>query len=82
MNFDRVKFTTLAEKHDMKVQFIKKDGTIRDMRCTLRQEALPELKGWGRNSDPRDVTIVFDLDKKAWRSFRNDRVLESSVLGE
>lgn len=80
MNFDRVSFQNAAQSHDMQVQFLKVDGSIRDMRCTLRNEVCPETKGKGRNTDPRDVTIVFDLDKKAWRSFRNDRVLEVKVI--
>lgn len=61
------------------VEFLKADDTLRVMNCTTAGEIieryLPE-----RNEQPmarkknEDVQIVFDIDKKEWRSFRWDRV--------
>lgn len=81
MEFNRQQFAKQAKASDMKVTFRKVDNSIREMRCTLRPEVVnPTLKGGSRNTDPRDVTPVYDLDAKSWRSFRNDRVISVEVL--
>jgi hypothetical protein len=55
--------------------FVKKDDTIREMKCTLMKSKLPT----GYIVDP-DVEIhenyihVFDLEKQAWRSCRFDSI--------
>lgn len=49
------------------------------MECTLAEYLLPETKKTGRPSNP-DVTVVFDLEKNDWRSFRNDLVLGIELL--
>jgi len=59
------------------VTFTKKDGTSRVMRCTLKEELLPAIdadpdKKERKQSD--ESLAVWDLDKKAWRSFRVDSV--------
>jgi hypothetical protein len=76
MSFDRQDFVKRATKSDMLVVFVKKDKSLREMVCTLKPEVTnPTLKGGTRTSDPRDVTVVYDLEAKGWRSFRNDSVL-------
>lgn len=73
---------------EVKVEFVKSDGTVRLMRCTLNPEHLPQVlttaaltsvDGIVTESRPRkqpDVHSirVFDLDQQAWRSFRFDRL--------
>jgi len=64
------------------VEFTKKDGTKRKMRCTLAEGYVPPP-----SKDPltqkkvravnEEVQVVWDMDKEAWRSFRWD-----SVTGE
>lgn len=77
MNFDRTNFVKQAQKQPMVVRFRKKDNTIRDLVCTLEPSIInPTLKGGVRTSDPRDVTCVYDLENKGWRSFRNESVIE------
>ena len=62
-----------------KIVFTKVDGTIREMICTLKKDILKEhdaLSNRSSNGSKRrineDVVRVFDLEKKAWRSFRID----------
>lgn len=61
----------------VKVEFLKKDGTVREMNATLKQEVLQEL--FPDNDDDFDITLsnenvsaarVIDLDINEWRSFR------------
>ncbi len=63
------------------INFTKKDGTERTMRCTLMESALPQ-----RDSDAEvkphspDVQPVWDVEAQAWRSFRWDSVNSFSAL--
>jgi hypothetical protein len=58
------------------IEFVKKDGTLRFMTCTLREESLPGQKDLFDElkvavvSD--DVLRVFDTIQQGWRSFRWD----------
>ena len=69
----------------VKVVFTKKDGTIREMICTLERRVLEEknveLKNSGRRAND-EVLNVYDLEKDDWRSFRIDNVhtIESCVF--
>jgi hypothetical protein len=62
---------------EVTVTFKKKDGSTRDMRCTLKEELIQPYER-KENSAPKrqndDVLPVFDLDKNEWRSFRLDSV--------
>jgi len=64
------------------VSFTKKDGTVRDMKCTLRADYLPS-KAESESSSTRkanpDVLAVWDLEKEEWRSFRKDSVIAYNV---
>lgn len=62
------------------VTFTKKDGTERVMECTTSAKLVPqeELK---ESSEPKrekkkndDVMPVYDLEAKAWKSFRWDSI--------
>lgn len=61
---------------EVKVTFEKKDGTMREMRCTLKD--VPEYERKTESETPRkkndEVLSVFDLDKNEWRSFRIDSI--------
>ena len=57
------------------IKFRKNDGTVRFLRATLRQGAVPGVKGEQvRRND--DVIAVFDVENQGWRSFRKDAVLD------
>ena len=51
------------------IQFIKKDGSLREMRCTLNEKYLPVKTTEGAKKDNPDVLAVWDIDSNGWRSF-------------
>jgi hypothetical protein len=61
---------------DVRVIFTKKDGTEREMLCTLAETKIPEEqkpKTDGSNFS-NEAQRVFDLEKQEWRSFRWDSI--------
>ena len=81
MKFDRHEFVNAAKDHAMVVTFKKVDNSIRRMVCTLQPDIInPTLKGGTRNTHPEDVTPVYDLEAKGWRSFRNNSVMSVEEL--
>lgn len=78
---------SLLQKGSIIVSFVKADGTVRDMNCTLDWARIPEDK---QPKTPVDGIVkeskkphkepdvhairVFDLEKQEWRSFRFDRL--------
>jgi hypothetical protein len=81
---------SLLQKQSITVTFTKADGTDRDMLCTLNPEELPAIavqtgpvdgivsESKKPRKDPKEpdpaVIKVYDLEAKAWRSFRMDRL--------
>ena len=63
---------------EVKVTFVKKGGELREMRCTLNPEQVPQVeKKTERIKEVNeDVCPVYDLDKQSWRSFRYDSIKE------
>ena len=67
------------------VTFTKSDGTERIMKCTLKEEFLPEIVNEDDQSEKKtrkvnlDVLPVWDLDKKSWRSFRIDSLCKLEI---
>ena len=68
----------------LNVQFVKKDGTERKMRCTLKADLLPaqtDIEEAVQKKTPNpDVLAVWDLEKEAWRSFRYDSIIGFSEV--
>lgn len=67
------------------VKFIKVNGEERLMRCTLKEDLLPEPVASdaeiNRNRAPSDsVQVVWDLEKTGWRSFRVDSVIDIQTV--
>lgn len=81
--FTREQLVEQLRKSDVCVHFTKRDGSERTMFCTLREEA---TAGYFVAQDPdkpkkekkenEEVVVVWDLDKKTWRSFRLDSLLK------
>lgn len=65
--------------------FEKKDGTERTMICTTNSDIINEYNPSGTNFTGRTVTVpehqvrVFDVQKKAWRSFCTDSIISFNV---
>ena len=67
------------------VKFTKVNGEERLMRCTLKEDLLPEPVASdaeiNRNRAPNDsVQVVWDLEKTGWRSFRVDSVIDIQTV--
>lgn len=66
----------------LEVDFTKRDGTNRTMKCTLRTDLLPPpektvidlTKPEREVKENLDVIAVYDLESKGWRSFRLDSI--------
>jgi hypothetical protein len=57
------------------INFTKKDGTERTMRCTLMESVLPPRDpDTGVKAHSSDVQPVWDVEAQGWRSFRWDSV--------
>lgn len=70
---------TRLKHENLLVTFTKKDGTERTMRCTLNASSIttPSVpKEQSTRSVPTTSLAVYDVDKKEWRSFRWDSILE------
>ena len=71
--------TVLLQMDVLTVTFTKKDGSERVMNCTLREDLLPKkVVKEGEEKKVRkvneNVVPVYDLDAKAFRSFRLDSI--------
>jgi len=67
------------------VKFTKKDGTVREMNCTLKEDLVkPHVKKTDREKIKNpEVCSVFDCEKQEWRSFRYETVIEIGfTIGE
>lgn len=65
-------------KNIVNVTFIKKDGTQRNMRCTLRPDLLPaqtDIEEAVSKTPSATSLAVWDLEKEGWRSFRYDSII-------
>ncbi|MGH7745652.1 MAG: SH3 beta-barrel fold-containing protein [Candidatus Dormibacteria bacterium] len=79
---------TLQTYPEVYITFIKVDGTLRKMRCTLQPDCLPEgysVSDWGPGSTltegdgVSERISVYDLDLDEWRSFRLDTLKTLSI---
>ena len=65
---------------DLRVVFTKKDGTEREMRCTLVESKIPSEKTpqskETSSASSGSALRVFDEEKQEWRSFRWDSIKE------
>jgi hypothetical protein len=75
----------LLESEIVEIEFTKKDGTDRVMKCTLQEDYLPEYGVIEIDKDrwKKDALAVFDIENDGWRSFRWDSVKQISFsIGE
>lgn len=72
---NREELVTKLREGVVSVTFRKVNGEVRVMRCTLKEDVLPPLKGSNHKRSP-EVLPVWDVEKEAWRSFRLDSIIE------
>jgi len=61
------------------IQFEKVDGSLRDMKCTLNKNHIPERSATGTTREHRineTVLPVWDVEAEGWRSFRIESLKE------
>ena len=69
----------------LQVTFVKADGSLRKLRGTMNLELMPQEwrdRRYDHKAGRFDATAIFDLDIEEWRSFRNDSIVEVSILPE
>jgi hypothetical protein len=85
--FEEFKTWTLGLLHDrnakdLRITFTKRDGTEREMFCTLVEASIPQEKQPKTQTESSSTTgstvRVFDTEKQEWRSFRWDSVTKVS----
>lgn len=68
------------ENGNLCITFTKKDGTSRNMFCTLAESKIPaDKQPKSQETDSQtsgSACRVFDTEKQEWRSFRWDSILE------
>ena len=57
----------MLRNHVVEVRFVKKNGEVRDMLCTLMEDIIPETNGKRRNL-PENMLTVFDIENNGWRT--------------
>lgn len=74
----------LLKEQAVEIEFVKADGTVRSMNCTLNESlgAVYVNKVQDQDTRPKnpDVCAVWDCDQEAWRSFRWDRLQKIGVI--
>jgi hypothetical protein len=64
----------------LEVSFIKKDGSLRVMNCTLLEKYLPTNDKETTKKENDSVLSVWDIDNNGWRSFRLDSITEVRIV--
>jgi hypothetical protein len=65
--------------HECTVTFTKVNGETRVMPCTLKEDLVPKVDPKGTKKSNESVVSVWCLDKKEWRSFRVDNVVDLQI---
>ena len=71
--------------HECTVTFTKVNGETRVMPCTLKENVIPKSpadiasKSVIKRHENQNVVSVWCLDKKEWRSFRVDNVVDLQI---
>ena len=83
LTLKRATLVQMLQHMHLRIVFIKADGETRELYATLRKEALPppkEGKEPSTKEKSKEVIPVWDLQKKVWRAFRLDSVVEVEVM--
>lgn len=76
----------MLSKQVLEVSFTKADGSARVMICTTNGNMIPHADRPAPSSEksarqePTETFRVYDLEKKAWRSFRLDSVHRIDII--
>ena len=82
---DRNILLEALKNHLCTVTFTKVNGETRVMPCTLKEDIIPKppvniaSKSVVKRHENQNVVSVWCLDKKEWRSFRVDNVVDLQI---
>jgi len=82
---DRNILLEALKNHECTVTFTKVNGETRVMPCTLKEGVVPTpsadvaSKSTVKRHENQNVVSVWCLDKKEWRSFRVDNVVDLQI---
>ena len=82
---DRNILLEALKNHECTVTFTKVNGETRVMPCTLKEDVIPtppadvSSKSTVKRHENQNVVSVWCLDKKEWRSFRVDNVVDLQI---
>ena len=82
---DRNILLEALKNHECTVTFTKVNGETRVMPCTLKEDVIPKLpvdvasKSTVKRHENQNVVSVWCTDKKEWRSFRVDNVVDLQI---
>ena len=82
----RARYVECLKSAICKVEFVKKDGTLREMFCTLKEDVIKSnserpLKEVSEESKSGNVS-VWDVENNGWRSFNPETVIQFLVQVE
>jgi len=82
MEYTKESIRSLLKNDVLEVVFIKTDGSVREMRCTLQEKFVEAYdKKTDKVKPENDSTVsVWDLDNSGWRSFRVDSIQSVSIV--
>ena len=79
MKIDKAHIHKLLFEGPTLVTFTKKDGTLREMKCTLAKHLLPPFDNTRVEGAPRvendNLVKTYDLENQGWRSFNVSSVI-------
>ena len=82
---DRNILLEALKNHECTVTFTKVNGETRVMPCTLKEDIIPKppvdvaSKSVVKRHENQNVVSVWCTDKKEWRSFRVDNVVDLEI---
>lgn len=71
---NQTRLKELLKNENLCITFTKKDGTERQIFCSLNDGYFPKTEKTGTRTVSTSSLPVFDLEKKEWRSFRWDSI--------
>ena len=64
----------VLETDVVEVTFTKKDGSERILKCTLKENVLPEVRNKETKEKSKEALAVWDVESECWSSFRWDSI--------
>ena len=82
MSISKEEVVNILKHHVVNLSFEKKDKTVRNMKCTLKESEIPieNLKSSKQNkNENQEIVPVWDVEKQAFRCFRINSLIQYSV---